>query len=70
MKKEIINSVESGRIAGIVSVIMPVYNAREFVSETIRSILDQTYSRWELLIVDDCSSDGTVAFIKDEFSEI
>ena len=36
---------------------MPLYNAESFVSETINSVIKQTYSNWELIIVDDCSTD-------------
>jgi len=42
-----------------VSVIMPAYNARQTVERAARSILDQTWRNLELLIVDDCSTDGT-----------
>lgn len=43
----------------LVSIIMPAYNTREFIGETIDSVLKQTYSNWELIIVDDCSTDNT-----------
>lgn len=43
----------------LVSVIMPSYNTANFISETIESVLAQTYTNWELIIVDDCSSDNT-----------
>ncbi len=43
----------------LVSIIMPSYNTGRFISETIESVLAQTYSNWELIIVDDCSSDDT-----------
>ncbi|OED64582.1 hypothetical protein A143_09710 [Vibrio splendidus ZS-139] len=42
-----------------VSVIMPTYNSVEFISNSIESVLNQTYSDWELLIIDDKSNDGT-----------
>lgn len=44
---------------GLVSVIMPTYNCAKFIGETIESIQAQTYSNWELIIVDDCSTDNT-----------
>ena len=49
---------------GLVSIIMPNYNSDRFVEETIRSVLDQTYSNWELLFVDDCSSDGSLDIVR------
>ncbi len=42
----------------IVSVIVPVYNAAEFIEETIRTVQAQSFGEWELLLVDDCSKDN------------
>ena len=53
----------------LVSIIMPSYNTARFISETIESVLAQTYTNWELIIVDDCSTDNTdevVAAFSDE----
>lgn len=47
----------------LVSIIMPSYNTAGFIDETINSVLDQTYENWELIIVDDCSTDETDAVI-------
>lgn len=47
-----------------VSVIMPAYNAGNFIAESIESVLQQTYTNWELLIVDDGSTDNTKQIIK------
>lgn len=49
---------------GLVSIIMPAYNDSDYIDESIRSIQAQTYSNWELIIVDDCSTDYTVDKIK------
>ena len=48
----------------VITIIMPVYNASEFVEETIQSVLLQNFRDWELLIIDDCSTDNTVDIIK------
>lgn len=48
----------------LVSIIMPSWNTANYISETIQSVLNQTYQNWELLIVDDCSSDNTDSIIK------
>lgn len=42
-----------------VSIVMPSYNTGKYIKETIESVLAQTYSNWELIIVDDCSNDNT-----------
>lgn len=47
----------------LVSIIMPSYNTGRFISETINSVLNQTYKNWELIIVDDCSNDDTDAVV-------
>lgn len=47
----------------LVSVIMPSYNVERFISKSINSVLHQTYSNLELIIVDDCSTDGTLEII-------
>lgn len=44
---------------GLVSIIMPSYNTAPYIAETIQSVLNQTYRNWELIIIDDCSSDNT-----------
>lgn len=47
----------------LVSIITPTYNSSEFIEETIYSVLNQTYENWELILVDDCSSDNTIKLI-------
>jgi teichuronic acid biosynthesis glycosyltransferase TuaG len=47
-----------------VSVIMPVYNAQDFVADAIKSVQRQTHQDWELLVIDDCSSDETIRIVR------
>ena len=47
----------------LVSIIMPSYNCGRFVEETIRSVQAQTYENWEIIFVDDCSTDETMATV-------
>ena len=49
---------------GLVSIITPVYNAEEFIVQTIESVQAQTYSDWELLLIDACSTDSSAELIK------
>ncbi len=46
-------------IENLVSIIMPAYNCEDFIAETIESVEKQIYQKWELIIVDDCSTDKT-----------
>ncbi len=48
----------------LVSIIMPNYNCEKYIEETVNSVLNQTYQNWELLIVDDCSSDNSLVILK------
>ena len=55
-------------MSDLVSIIMMSYNTAQYIVETIQSVINQTYQNWELIIVDDCSTDDTdivVGKIKD-----
>jgi len=47
-----------------VTVFMPVYNAGKYLEEAISSILNQTYKDFELLIIDNCSTDNSVSIVE------
>ena len=47
-----------------VSVIMPSYNSEKYISESIESVINQSFQDWELIITDDCSTDHTVNIVK------
>lgn len=51
-------------MAPLISVIMPVYNAEDYIKTAIESILNQTEADYELIIIDDCSDDGTSDIIR------
>ncbi len=48
----------------LISVIIPVYNAERFLETTVLSVLNQTYSNLEVLLIDDCSKDGSLKIAK------
>lgn len=50
--------------SALVSVITPCFNASSTISQTIDSVLKQTYGNWEMLIIDDCSTDESADIIK------
>ena len=53
-----------------VSVIVPNYNYAAFLNERIDSIIHQTYPVYELIVLDDCSSDNSIEVIQKKLSEI
>ena len=52
----------------LISIVLPVYNGAKYLRESIDSVISQTYTNWELLILDDCSTDDT-AKIANEYVE-
>ena len=53
----------------LVSVVMPSYNCEKFIAESIESVQAQTYTNWELLIVDDCSTDKSMKIAQEYASK-
>jgi len=49
----------------LVSVIIPLYNAEKYIEETMESVISQTYQNWELIVVDDCSTDSSRNIVKE-----
>ncbi len=48
----------------LISIIVPCYNGAATIGDTIRTVLAQTYTNWELIVVDDCSADASVTIIR------
>lgn len=49
---------------GQVSIVMPAYNSEKYLFDTVKSVISQSYSNWELIIIDDCSKDSTKTIIE------
>lgn len=49
----------------LISIVLPVYNGERFLRASIDSVLAQTYKNWELLVVDDCSTDSTADIVQE-----
>lgn len=52
-------------VSNLVSIIMPCYNSEKYISESINSVLDQTYTNFELIIIDDSSTDTSINIISE-----
>lgn len=61
---DLLNGIYFRKKEELVSIIMPSYNTDAFISESIESVLNQSYTNWELIIVDDCSNDKTKKVVK------
>ena len=46
-----------------ISVIMSVYNGETYLEEAIESVINQTFKNWELIVINDCSTDGTAELL-------
>ena len=49
----------------LVSIIMPAYNCGDFIGTTLDSVINQSYKNWEVIVVDDCSTDNTAEIIQE-----
>ena len=49
----------------LVSIVLPIYNGEKYMRQSIESVINQTYKNWELIIIDDCSSDNTPHIAKE-----
>lgn len=52
----------------LISIVLPIYNGEKYMRQSIDSVINQTYKNWELIIIDDCSSDNTPTIAK-EYAE-
>lgn len=56
--------METKQMKPLVSIITPTYNHEKFIGECIESVLKQTYTNWEMIVVDDCSTDETPSIVE------
>lgn len=63
-ERDTIEPVSDKHYRSLVTIVVPVYNAEKFISETIQTVQNQTYKYWELMLVDDKSSDKSVQIIR------
>ena len=56
-------------VKGLVSIIIPMYNAEKFIEDTINTVIEQTYNNWELILVNDKSKDNTIKIVNKFLSD-
>ena len=47
-----------------ISVVVPVYNAEEYIAETLEGVAEQSFADFDVHVVDDCSTDGSAAIVQ------
>lgn len=65
MIRLMVENSELEMISNKVSIIMPTNNCAEYIAESVKSVIAQTYENWELIIADDCSTDDTFGRLKE-----
>lgn len=63
-RRTLVSYTEANHLSHLISIIMPAYNREDTIMAAITSVLAQTYSHFELVIVDDGSTDGTVQVVE------
>jgi glycosyltransferase involved in cell wall biosynthesis len=53
-----------------VDIIIPTYNSKKFILNTIKSVFDQTYKNWRLIVIDDASTDGTTEVLENLYKKL
>lgn len=64
MKNNKISLTSRKETQPLVTVIIPLFNAEKYIAQTIESVISQTYQNWEMIIVDDCSTDNSKDIVK------
>ena len=57
-------------IKNLVTVIIPLYNTQDYVLKAMNSVINQTYKKWQLILVDDCSTDNSVQVINNRINSL
>ncbi len=58
------DKTEEGKIP-VISIVMPVYNGEKYLREAVDSVIGQKFTDWELILVNDCSTDGTLSIMQE-----
>lgn len=59
------DAIRQSTIDGMVSVITPLYNAKDYIKGAIQSVQEQSYTNWEMVIIDDGSTDDSIAIVEE-----